>query len=106
MINRTPQRGVKVSLLDIMILLHNICAAADRKDIGFEDANHTLNTLTLSLGAKMMVELADVESALWSCNLLAEKKHFWHPSGLDFKIFVQQLLGPNHKFNTKYNWVE
>lgn len=106
MIDRTPRIGVKVKLFDLMILMFNMYRGLETKSVGFEDANNTIGTLTYGLGGKIQVELDDVESALWSCNLLDEKDKFWHPHKLSFDDFVQGIMGPGFKFNKKYNWIE
>lgn len=106
MITATPRIGIKVKLLDLMIMLYNVHNAAIQKNIGFEDADHTINTLAYALGGKLQVQLDDVESALWSCNLLDEQKKFWHPMDLSFDKFVEGIIGTKVQFNKKYNFVE
>lgn len=94
-----------VRLLDIAVLLYAVYQGAADEDVGFEDAQETLDTLTRKLNKKIFMEPAVLESALWSCNLLNEKGKFIHPRGLSFEQFLKDVLGRD-KFNRVYNVIE
>lgn len=94
-----------ISVYNLMILLYNVYRGSMTKGVGFEDANHTLKTFTKKLNDRVRVDTRLVESALWSCNLLDEKKKFWHPSGYNFKHFSSLALN-GRDFNRQYNWIE
>lgn len=74
-------------------------------EVGFEDANQTIEALCAKLNMKVTVRESDVESALWSCNLLSEKRRFWHPKGLTFDEFLSKLL-PGASFDKMYNVIK
>ena len=67
---------VAVTLRDIMVLLDNVRLGASMPDVGFEDANQTYNSIVTKLNKKVSLKVSDLESALWSCNLLDEKGKF------------------------------
>lgn len=93
-----------LSLYNLMILLYHVHKGAKTKDVGFEDANHSIRSLTKVLNHEVVVKKSEVESALWSCNLMAEQDLFWHPMGYDFDYFAKVAL-KGKEFNKKYNWI-
>lgn len=98
-----PMRAVTV--LDLVTLLGNVYRGAAMADVGFEDAEQTLQAITAKLNMKIRVPQSDIESALWACNLLDEKKKFWHPQGALFEQFIRKLVGPDHTFDRTYNLI-
>ena len=96
----------KISLHDALVLIYHIHQGADDTGIGFVDADNTRTSLTTALDRASWVALSDLESALWSCNLMNEKGKFWHPKGYTFDQFSRQVLKGRERFNKKYNWVE
>ena len=94
----------EVTLLDIAVLLFNVHKAAANKRIGFEDANRTIEDITVFLNKKTRIDPDALESALWSSNLLDERKAFWHPFKKPFEAWVKDML-PGKKFNRTYNLV-
>lgn len=88
-----------------MVLLYNVHRGATINKVGFEDANNTLTSITKSMNAELTVSIADLESALWSCNLMNEQEEFWHPKEETFDQFVRSLL-KGRKFDKKYNTIE
>lgn len=93
-------------MLELAVLLYNAHIAAADAEIGFEDANDTLENITRRLNKWIMVDPAYVESALWACNMLNEKNKFSHPRGLTFEQFVEKILKGRGKFDTFYNIVD
>ena len=96
-----------VKLLDLAVLLYHVHRGANDfpQSVGFEDAERTLGGLTGQLNASVYVDIRLLESALWSCSLLNDQGHFWHPKNIPFENFVKNLSG-KHKFNYKYNVFE
>lgn len=91
--------------LDLAILLNNVFMAASDPEIGFEDANETLDSLVRKMNHEIQMDLSLLEAALWSCNMLKEKDKFWHPRGLTFRQFVKELF-PNERFSEIYHMLE
>ena len=91
-----------VSLLSLAILLYHVHRGAQHDQVGFEDAQETLDTLTRKLSRRVPVDPAVLESALWSANLMDEQGQWWHPRGLTFEQFVKGML-PGMKFDRTYN---
>lgn len=101
----TPGRSMRtVTVLDLVCLLANTYRGAARDDVGFEDATMTIEALTTKLNAKVRVDIRDIESCLWACNLLDERKQFWHPKDLNFDQFIAKLL-PDAAFDKTYNFI-
>jgi hypothetical protein len=95
-----------VRLMDIVTLLHNMHEGARHKDVGFEDTMETLGSLTGKLNRQMVwVDPSNLESCLWSCNLMEEQKQFWDVKGRTFEEFLIQLIGVD-RFDRFYNTVE
>lgn len=100
--NYLARKGRKyrsVRLFDLAILLLNVHKAANLPDVGFEDADRTIEELTRKLEHRVLKDPSLLESALWSCNMLAEREAFDHPQGKDIKEFVKDVLGPSSTFN-------
>lgn len=95
----------KARLFDLMVLIANVWMANEDQNIGFEDADQTINELTQKMNYEVWTKMEDIESALWACNLLDEKGKFWHPRKYGFEEFVKVLLG-HRTFNRVYNLVD
>jgi hypothetical protein len=95
----------KVTLLDLVTLLHNLRAGAEHPEVGFEDAQQTLASLTGKLNKTLLLDPALIESCLWSANLLDERGEFWDAKGRTFEEYVRSLVGPD-KFSRPYNLIE
>ncbi len=94
-----------ISTLHLAILLDNLHRGAVSPNVGFEDAGQTLQQLTHKLDRHFNVYLSDLESALWSCNLMNENGAFWHPLDRTFDEFLRDVL-PGEKFDKNYNFVK
>lgn len=103
---KQPGQWIKVRVLDVVVMLDHICRGAEHSEVGFEDANNTLDNLTHQLSKEVWLKRSDVESALWSCNLLDEQGHFRHPRGGTFQEWVKRLLRGVGRFNKKRNYIE
>ena len=105
---RLMSRSVKwpeVLAIDLVVMLFNVLKASQDEQVGFEDANNTLESLIRKLNAGIRLDPSLIESCLWSCNLLSEKDSFWHPKGVTFDQFVARAL-PQYNFNKIYNTIE
>ncbi len=94
-----------VSLYNLMVLLWNVHKGVGLRQVGFEDADHTLESLTRALSPEVLLKKDLIESAMWSCNLLDEQGKFCHPRGISFDEFKKKLEYTD-KFNKKYNLFE
>lgn len=83
--------------------MFNVIKASENKAVGHEDADRTFNTLVKELNHNIVLDRELIEAALWSANLLDERKDFWHPKDIGFDTFVKNL---SPKFNRKYNLIE
>lgn len=83
----------KLTLLELTVLLYHMHRGAQLEDkVGFEDCEHTLQSLTKLLSPKRtVVPKAALESALWSCNLMDEIGEWWSPDGRTFDQFLSDL---------------
>lgn len=83
----------RLSLLDMLVLLHNVLEGANDAEVGYEDAEFTLRELVKKLSRRTYpVRRSALESALWSCNLMDEAGKFWHPDGLTFDEYLKKGL--------------
>jgi hypothetical protein len=102
----------RLSILDVATLLFHVHRGAQHPEVGFEDAERTIERLTRELFNKRVIVGRDqLQSALWSCNLLDEQKEFWSPHGEQFDKFVHRLLTTNMPlqpiyFDKTYNLIK
>lgn len=87
-----------VKALDLAILLYHVHRGAQHNEVGFEDAQESLESLTKALNKEISIPLQNLESALWSANLLDENNEFWHPEGLTFDEWVKKAFGKYDRF--------
>lgn len=87
------RKGRKVTLLDLLTLLYHVREGAQTPEVGFLDANNTIQTLTKKLNRKTWVGLDALESALWSCNLMDEVGKFHDYKGRSFDQLLKDILG-------------
>ena len=99
-------RWRSVRLLELAVLLYHAHIASQDTDVGFEDANESLDNISRRLNKWIYMDPAIIESALWACNLLNEKNKFSHPRGLTFDQFVDKILKGRGKYDTFYNLIE
>lgn len=94
-----------LSVVDLTTLLFNLWEGSRDKKIGWESASCTLNNISRNLDGKIYLNEEDIESALWSSNLMRERKKFWDIKGRTFEQFVKSIF-PHRHFNKDYNFVE
>lgn len=93
-----------IRLIEVVTLLHNVLEGARNADsVGFEDAHHTIESLTRKLNRKLLIEPSVLESCLWSCNLLNERGEFWDGKGRTFEQFLAHIITPGDRFDRRYN---
>lgn len=101
---KTPIKYISVT--DFAILLYNVFKGSQFYSIGFEDAQHTLDSyIKRFYFHQVKLKVSDIESALWSCNLLDEKNEFWHPRKKTFKSFCNEILNDS-EFDLRYNYIK
>lgn len=96
-------KEVRVSLFNVMVLMYNLYLGLAEEEVGYEDAEQPLRDLEKSLDNFVYISLENLESLLWSSNLLDEIDKFNHPKGLTFRQFVRQLAPKNTRFDYTYN---
>lgn len=94
-----------LSILELSILILNVALAAKDPDIGFCDADRTLEELLSSLNFTFPIQPDALESALWSCNILDEKGKFFHPFGGSFDNLLKRI-GLLDRFDKRYNMIK
>lgn len=94
-----------VTVLDLVVLLGNVCRGLADVSVGYEDVKLPVDTLVKHLNRPVKVWLNDLEPALWACNLLSEKGKFWHPKRASFDRWISTML-PYDNFDRLYNLVE
>ncbi len=95
-----------VSAMALAVLIYHVFRGAEIEEVGFEDAQETLDTFYRKANRFTLIDPALVESALWSCNLMDERGQFWHPRGRTFDQFLKEVLGDKDGFNKVYNLIE
>lgn len=96
-------REVRVSLLSAAILLYNIYLAANEKDIGFVDADKTLEDLVNEMSKDVWLKTSTLESAIYYANMLGEAEKMWHPYGAGFETFLRRMLPNELNLDRYYN---
>jgi hypothetical protein len=103
-LSRKGRRWKALRVLDISVLLYHVYQGLKNPEVGFEDAEETLNSLSKRLNYKFLVDPKILESCLWSCNLLNEQGKWWHPKDRTFDEFLKDVLGED-SFNKTYNCI-
>lgn len=95
-----------MNAMQLLTMLHNVCEGASTPGVGYEDADIPYKTFLARLALTIAVPIEDVESALWSCNLMNEQKKFWHPDKKKFDEFLGGLKLENYVFDRKFNTLD
>ena len=93
---------VKVGVLDLVTMLDHIYRGAKHPEVGFEDIDHTLQSISTSFDKELRMLRSDVESALWSANLLNDLGLFKHHKGYEFDYWVKKTF-PKYRFDKGLN---
>lgn len=84
---------IKLSPVDLSVLLYNVAEGARQPDVGFEDCTTTLRRFIAKLSPReYWVDPRLVESALWSCNMMSEADKFQSCTGETFLQFVNRVM--------------
>lgn len=101
----SPFQNLRLS--DLAILWYNIMAAFKEEDLdGWQDINKSYDRFKYTFDRKVNVSVADLESALWSSNMMAERGKFWHPEGKNIREFVKKLLRDDQQFDFYYHKIK
>jgi hypothetical protein len=112
-----------LTMMDIMVLLVNLHLAAQDEDISHGDPDKSLRDLTKHLTKKRKnqfekeaaprrfpVDQDILESALWACNMMNEKKKFWSPyqrkESVKFNEYLKTVLKEDQVFDLDYNYIK
>jgi hypothetical protein len=99
-------KKIHLSESNKLILLDNIARGAEHVNVGFEDAARTRGQLEGLIISGRALDMEVLESALWSANLLNEEGSFYHPAGLTFDQFVEEILPTNMTFDRFFNLIK
>lgn len=95
-----------VKMMELVTLIHNVMRGVQLpNEVGFEDANRSLDSLFRRLNKKVLIEPGALESMLWSANLMDERGEFWDVKERPFDQFIRELLGSD-KFDRRYNMIK
>ena len=98
------KRKVEMTIADVAVMLVNLVEASKDPNVGFEDANHSLQEIIryFSTPITRWMEKNKLESILWACNMRAERKQFWHPHGAQFETWLTRMRFQD--FDRRYNF--
>jgi hypothetical protein len=94
---------IHVRLIDLYTMLEHVMRGATNPNVGFEDAERTLEQLRAALNREVAIDKDVVESALWSCSLMDEQQLFEHPEALTFDTFVSRVTPRGYRFTRLYH---
>ena len=98
---------VKIKLYELAVLLYNMNQAANDSDVGFADANKTVEMISRELNKTLDLPATSIESLAWAANMMMEKKKFTHPDNIGFNQFIKKIEDRNKlSFNKTYNFFE
>lgn len=96
----TSARNRKVALADLAVLINAVGQAARDEEVGFVDADRTLEQLLRALSPFVWVEESSLESALYYANMLSEQGRFVDFRGNTFDELVNRI----GRFNKTHNY--
>lgn len=96
---------MRISLLDVAVLLDHVVRGKAHPNVGYEDANRTYSSMMEVLNKEVELTTGIVESALWSVTLLSEEDSYKHPEGLSYESFLAKFaaLGSYDKDTCSFN---
>lgn len=97
---------IKVSLIDLVALIDSVSKGAAHEEIGFEDADRTLETLLSSLNKHVMVDKEAIESALWSASYLSRAGEFKHPLNTPFHTMLNRIVPEGMTYDEFFHIIE
>lgn len=97
----------KLSLMQAAILIFNMARAVRNPNVGWEDQFNGITEVKAYMRrGKIEIKTGLIESLLWACNLLNERKEFIHPEGGDFITFANSFAKRGEVFDRLYNVFE
>lgn len=97
---------MRITALDLVVLLDHLSRGAFHPEVGYENSEVPYKKMVRNLAERTIrIRVSEVESALWSCNLMSEIGKFEHPDGLSFDNFVKKMLR-GKDYNYIYNFIE
>lgn len=93
---------VHVQAIDLGILYANLFLANADPEIGYEHANAPRKRFIKRINRIVRIRRADLESLLWSANMLFEKGKFFHPENKEFKKFVSSFQLGEYDYDFNY----
>ncbi len=97
---------LSISELNRSLLLRDVVAGAASFQVGFEDAERTMEQNIRHLTHRVRPATTVVESSLWSSNLLNEIEEWAHPSRITFDEWLEEMLGDELVFDKFWNTIE
>jgi hypothetical protein len=94
---------LRLSDEQLAVLLSHMARGAPHPLVGFSHTHKTIDEVVKDLSRSRIVNLEDVECALWSCNLLDEQGEFMHPYGQTFDQFVLNITPTGKVFDKFFN---
>jgi len=91
--------------LDLAALILAVSKASKDPEIGWQDANHSLEQFYVRYGFKVKIPVHFAETALYCANMLDEQGKWEHPLGWSFDHFLREMNLKN-QFSKKYSWVD
>ena len=97
----------KIRPVDFYGLVSAALQSASDPRIGFEHVSKTQAEFFNSLqNGYITISYRELESLLYSANMLSEREAFIHPLGLSFEDTLRKVLFPKEKFNKDLNIIE
>lgn len=94
---------VEVNILDIAVLLCNVFRAAQHKEIGYNDAEMSLESLKRATNFTRRLPVHVLEKLLYPSNMLDEEGEFWHYDGVSFDEFLKTF---EDSYDKDYGWMK
>lgn len=98
------ERAYKVGALDFASLVFNLVKSVAHPKVGWEHADLTFPQFLGEIENYVLVKEDHLQTLLAQSNFMDERGQFFHPS-LSFYQLSCKILGPNKKFNRKYNLI-
>jgi hypothetical protein len=94
-----------ISVIDLVALIDSVSKGAAMAEIGFEDADRTLEQLYTALNKPVKIDKELIESALWSANLLNQAGLFRHPLNMSFPNMVSRIVPEGLTYDSFFNLI-
>lgn len=99
-------RMLSIDTTALVVLMDNVYRGSEHPNVGYEDAYIPFDMFAARLNKQHWLNIQEVESALWSCNLMNEEGKFWHPRGISFDEFIESLKLTGYKFDRTFNTLD